>query len=165
MYDVYLQSFMYQLCTGLAHCHSHGVMHRWVLSAPTFNFSYPHNHSIVTNMFLCNWGVQTLLVNICARYIKSLWFAKSIDVLSPPYFEQRVTLHLCVFVAEIWNPKTCWWTKNHDVWKLPTLGSVVLSLFHWRATLMRSLTLPLRGTILVLFWVRAMTLPLVLTYL
>jgi cyclin-dependent kinase len=23
-----IQSFVYQLCTGLAHCHSHGVMHR-----------------------------------------------------------------------------------------------------------------------------------------
>ena len=24
------QSFMYQLCTGLAHCHGHGVMHRYI---------------------------------------------------------------------------------------------------------------------------------------
>ena len=23
-----LQNFMYQLCIGVAHCHSHGVMHR-----------------------------------------------------------------------------------------------------------------------------------------
>lgn len=26
-----LQSFLYQLCKGVAHCHSHGVLHRLVL--------------------------------------------------------------------------------------------------------------------------------------
>lgn len=52
MYDVCLQSFMYQLCTGLAHCHSHGVMHRCVSSAPIFDVSNPHNHSMEL-MFLC----------------------------------------------------------------------------------------------------------------
>jgi cyclin-dependent kinase len=29
-----IQSFVYQLCTGLAHCHSHGVMHRSVICCP-----------------------------------------------------------------------------------------------------------------------------------
>ncbi len=28
---LWMQSFVYQLCTGLAHCHSHGVMHRSVI--------------------------------------------------------------------------------------------------------------------------------------
>jgi serine/threonine protein kinase len=26
-----VQSFMYQLCKGVAHCHSHGVMHRYLI--------------------------------------------------------------------------------------------------------------------------------------
>lgn len=49
MYDACLQSFMYQLCTGLAHCHSHGVMHRCVSSAPSFDAFYPLAKSIVSD--------------------------------------------------------------------------------------------------------------------
>jgi cyclin-dependent kinase len=29
---MWVQSFMYQLCKGVAHCHSHGVMHRYIMN-------------------------------------------------------------------------------------------------------------------------------------
>jgi len=52
--SIWLQSLMYQLCKGVAFCHGHGILHRYVVNPNSLSFlsHHPSDLNWIFNLYL-----------------------------------------------------------------------------------------------------------------